>query len=131
MVPEDGEPVAPAAPTQGDRPGPVATTEDAFAATIAPASVTPPMQAPDASSAAGSVSRPRPPSAFESDETVTAPVEGVLAPLPIVPTEHYKPDKEIARGGMGRIVAAADVRLGRPVALKELIEPVPEQLGRF
>ncbi|HWU91482.1 MAG TPA: serine/threonine-protein kinase, partial [Kofleriaceae bacterium] len=56
---------------------------------------------------------------------------GEAPPLPIVPEGHYKPDREIARGGMGRIVAAEDQRLGRRVALKELLEPAGEQLSRF
>jgi serine/threonine protein kinase/lipopolysaccharide biosynthesis regulator YciM len=43
----------------------------------------------------------------------------------------YRADREIARGGMGRIVAAEDQRLGRPVALKELLDPAAEMLGRF
>jgi tetratricopeptide (TPR) repeat protein len=54
-----------------------------------------------------------------------------LPPLPIVSESNYKPEREIARGGMGRIVAAEDQRLGRPVALKELLEPAGEQLTRF
>jgi tetratricopeptide (TPR) repeat protein len=32
---------------------------------------------------------------------------------------------------MGKIVAAEDLRLGRPVALKQLLEPSPEQITRF
>ena len=71
------------------------------------------------------------PSALESEATLAAPAAGELAELPIVPATHYRADREIARGGMGRIMAAEDQRLGRPVALKELLEPAPEQLGRF
>ena len=102
MESEDGEPGA---------------LEEAFAATVAPGTVTP--------------SEVRKASPLESDATLAAPTTGGLAPLPIVAHELYKADKEIARGGMGRIIAAEDQRLGRRVALKELIEPVPEQLGRF
>ncbi|HVK83321.1 MAG TPA: serine/threonine-protein kinase [Kofleriaceae bacterium] len=112
MVPDDGE-----------------SAGEAFAATIAPVSTGP---GPSPPSAVGTpLPRRHAASEIESGETVAAPVEGAMPPLPIVPAELYKPDKEIARGGMGRIVAAADQRLGRPVALKELIDPHPDQLGRF
>ena len=71
------------------------------------------------------------PSALASEATVAAPTTGDIPPLPVVPAGHYRADREIARGGMGRIVAAEDLRLGRAVALKELIDPVAEQRGRF
>ena len=67
----------------------------------------------------------------ESAATLTAPAIGELANLPIIPASHYRAAREIARGGMGRIVAAEDQRLGRAVALKELLDPSPDQLGRF
>jgi tetratricopeptide (TPR) repeat protein len=70
-------------------------------------------------------------SALDAAATIDAPVAGEPSLLPYVPMTHYRPDREIARGGMGRIVAAEDLRLGRAVALKELIDPVGEQLGRF
>jgi tetratricopeptide (TPR) repeat protein len=38
-----------------------------------------------------------------------------------VELERYQLEKEIARGGMGRILAARDLRHQRPVAIKELI----------
>ncbi len=91
--------------------------DDAFAATVAP-QPTPPIDLPSGS-------------ALDSQLTHDAPVAGALPPLPLVSDEHYKADKEIARGGMGRIVAAEDQRLGRRVALKELLEPAGEQLTRF
>ncbi|HEX4419050.1 MAG TPA: protein kinase [Kofleriaceae bacterium] len=115
----------------------------AFAATIAPVSTAPlPSPSPPppdvtamllpGSTGLGTVKMTGPgPSALESEATVNAPAAGDLITLPIVPATHYKAEREIARGGMGRIVAAEDQRLGRAVALKELLEPAPEQLGRF
>ncbi|HUJ58133.1 MAG TPA: protein kinase [Kofleriaceae bacterium] len=97
----------------------VPTHEDAFAATIAPASPTPPPP----------ITR----MAFDSgaDATVAAPAVGALPPLPEVAAALYRTDHEIARGGMGKIVAAEDRRLGRPVALKQLIDPQPDHVTRF
>jgi serine/threonine protein kinase len=43
------------------------------------------------------------------------------ASLPAVSTASYAIGREVARGGMGRILAAEDLRIGRPVALKELL----------
>jgi len=40
--------------------------------------------------------------------------------LAVVDRERYAIEGEFARGGMGRILSARDVRLGRPVAVKEL-----------
>ncbi len=57
--------------------------------------------------------------------------DGELEQLPLVEPHHYRTDAEVARGGMGRITAAFDQRLGRKVALKELLEPAGEQLARF
>ncbi len=71
------------------------------------------------------------PAALASEATVAAPTTGDIPLLPVVPTANYRADREIARGGMGRIIAAEDHRLRRPVALKELLEPAPELLGRF
>src|SRR5438045_93937 len=57
-------------------------------------------------------------------------VAGTLAPddregdhesLPDVDPADYALGLEIARGGMGRILAARDLRVGRPVAIKELL----------
>jgi serine/threonine protein kinase/Tfp pilus assembly protein PilF len=132
--PEDDE-SAPAAP----KVHPPSTLErmsmgadDAFAQTVAPA-VLPAFGTP------APTDRPTPPmtptrkklTEVESDQTMAAPVVGDLPTLPTIPHSAYKGDKEIARGGMGRIVAAEDQRLRRPVALKELIDPSPDQLGRF
>ena len=127
MVPEDGEPADPPQPRpRRDTGGP-----EAFAATIAPSSLGAVPTAAGTPTAPAAPERGKRPSEMESDQTMAAPVTGGLPPLPIIPYALYKTDKEIARGGMGRIVAAEDQRLGRPVALKELIDPVPDQLGRF
>jgi eukaryotic-like serine/threonine-protein kinase len=44
---------------------------------------------------------------------------------------HYVVGEEIARGGMGRILAARDRRLGRPVAIKELLVDSYDLRARF
>jgi hypothetical protein len=46
-------------------------------------------------------------------------------PLPPVSRDHYDIGPTIARGGMGRIVAATDRRLDRPLAIKELLVDTP------
>jgi len=56
-----------------------------------------------------------------------APASG----LPIVDVASYEIGEELAQGGMGRIVAARDRRLGRPVAIKELLVPTLAHRRRF
>jgi hypothetical protein len=51
--------------------------------------------------------------------------------LPVIDREHYDVDKEIARGGMGRIYTARDKRLGREVAVKEVLARDADLLARF
>jgi serine/threonine protein kinase len=45
--------------------------------------------------------------------------------LPLTDPALYVSEREVARGGMGRIIAAHDRILGRPVALKELLHADP------
>jgi WD40 repeat protein len=52
-------------------------------------------------------------------------------PLPVVQRERYSADREIGRGGLGRVTAAQDQRLGREVAIKELFEPYGDRQARF
>ena len=79
--------------------------------------------------------RPRPMSELENQLTIDAPLSHLEATeepkLPTVDDANYINQTEIARGGMGKIVAAQDRRLGRPVALKVLLEPAGDALGRF
>ncbi len=51
--------------------------------------------------------------------------------LPAVSTAAYALGREVARGGMGRILEALDVRIGRPVAVKELLGKAPSLAARF
>ncbi|MDY0004210.1 MAG: serine/threonine-protein kinase, partial [Polyangia bacterium] len=68
-----------------------------------------------------------------SGEPQGAPPEHLedLGDLVTVPREHYSVGKEFARGGMGKVLAARDRRLGRSVAIKELITPRSELHPRF
>jgi WD40 repeat protein len=51
--------------------------------------------------------------------------------LPVVDRGHYTVDKELARGGMGRIVTARDRRLDRVVAVKEMLAGDSVAAARF
>jgi hypothetical protein len=60
-----------------------------------------------------------------------ADVDGDHASLPVAPPGAYALGQEIARGGMGRILAARDLRIGRPVAIKELLHRSATLARRF
>ena len=61
----------------------------------------------------------------------TADTEGDHDALPSVDPAGYALGLEIARGGMGRVLAARDLRVGRPVAVKELLGRSPQLAARF
>ena len=75
------------------------------------------------------VTTPRPPSVFDptlpAAEDHDTPGGPGLPPdhreLPLVDPIHYAIVGEHARGGLGRVLRARDRRLGRPVAIKELL----------
>lgn len=61
----------------------------------------------------------------------TQDAEGDLPSLPSVDPASYALGLEVARGGMGRILAARDLRVGRPVAVKELLGRSRQLAARF
>ncbi|MDP1827887.1 MAG: protein kinase [Archangium sp.] len=75
------------------------------------------------------------PGAADLADTLTAPTKSPgdrsLRTLPTVDPGQYLRGAEIARGGMGRIVAARDLRLGRDVAIKEIFGATPDLELRF
>ncbi len=64
-------------------------------------------------------------------DSLARPGEDDYPGLVGVDPAHYQRHGEIARGGMGRIVSARDRRLGREVALKELITSNEPLRARF
>ncbi|MFY0570488.1 WD40 repeat domain-containing serine/threonine protein kinase [Archangium lansingense] len=57
------------------------------------------------------------------------PLPGDL--VPVVDPAHYALEGELAQGGIGRILRARDLRLGRPVAIKQMLSPSPDTESRF
>ena len=55
----------------------------------------------------------------------------MVAGMPVVDRDAYALRGEIKRGGMGRVLAADDLRIGRPVAIKELLGRTPTLAARF
>src|SRR5438132_12426279 len=56
---------------------------------------------------------------------------GDYSELLAVERRHYVVEGEIAKGGMGRVLAAHDRRLGRDVAIKELLPQNRDAVRRF
>ncbi|MBA3395320.1 MAG: protein kinase [Deltaproteobacteria bacterium] len=61
----------------------------------------------------------------------TQDADGDQQALPSVDPASYALGLEVARGGMGRILAARDLRVGRPIAIKELLGRTPQLAARF
>jgi hypothetical protein len=62
--------------------------------------------------------------------TITPPAGGA-EPAAVLVVGGYQLGDEVGRGGMGRILAARDLRIGREVAIKELLAPSPALAARF
>ena len=68
--------------------------------------------------------------------SASAPAEATSAPrdypeLIAVDRNRYAIEGEIAKGGMGRVIEARDLRLGRQVAIKELLPKHRDAARRF
>ncbi len=83
---------------------------------------------PIVAKAAGSVTRASSPS-LERTASTSHP-DDYEDLLPVDPA-HYKVVRELARGGMGRILEVRDRRLGRNVAIKEVLVADEAGLARF
>jgi WD40 repeat protein len=66
-----------------------------------------------------------------SGDGTVIPRAPLTSGLAVVPSDHYQRGEEYARGGLGRIVRGRDRRLGRPVAIKELLRETPMTRARF
>jgi WD40 repeat protein len=64
-------------------------------------------------------------------EIALEPPAGDAVPLPCVSPDLFVLGAEIGRGGMGRILAAHDRRIGRAVAIKEMLTADPLAMLRF
>src|SRR5262245_60138662 len=66
------------------------------------------------------------------DIGMAAPVRAAIdSRLPVDAPERYEQVAEHARGGLGRVVRAVDRRLGRTVAVKELLRQDDWHEARF
>ena len=65
------------------------------------------------------------------DPSILLNVKELTSKLPTVEREHYEVEGECARGGLGRILQARDVRLERTVAIKELLATTERAAARF
>jgi hypothetical protein len=100
---------------------------DAFAVTVAPEPTRPPVL--PLGSGTGLETMDMVSSALASEATVAAPTTGELPLLPAVSAVHYRADHEIARGGMGRIIAAEDRRPDGDAMVPP--SPAPIVRGRY
>jgi len=67
----------------------------------------------------------------EPASRVPAAVPDDDAELPVVDRRHYAILGELAKGGIGRVLFARDLRLGRDVAIKELLPKHRDAARRF
>lgn len=70
------------------------------------------------------------PDAIEDPPRVDGLLGGARA-FDVVDPSAYRIDGEYARGGLGRVLLAFDARLGRTVALKEILRPGAASVARF
>src|SRR5262249_4296091 len=91
------------------------------AASMSPSTIDERRCGPEASAAAEVAPPSTPPHALPRDPDA----------LPTVQPGVYVRLDEVARGGLGRIVRAQDLRTGRMVAIKEMLAEAPDAAMRF
>jgi hypothetical protein len=69
------------------------------------------------------MAHPNGPTLTVSWSAAEVPSDWSTLQVPVVDPGHYRIVREVARGGVGRIVEAVDTRLQREVALKQLLLP--------
>jgi eukaryotic-like serine/threonine-protein kinase len=73
----------------------------------------------------------RTPQELELSEALVARQNQQATVLPLVSAERYHVEGEFARGGRGRVLKAEDLYLGRPVAIKEMLNTKGKGAQRF
>ncbi|MCX5746135.1 MAG: serine/threonine-protein kinase [Proteobacteria bacterium] len=100
-------------------------------ATVAPSAGTDAIRAPSAATDVTLASSAGGLDATVASGGVSHGAGGSFSPLPEIARSMYVVRGELARGGMGKIMVAEDTRLGRDVALKELLVADPSLVERF
>jgi len=108
----------------------VPDSDDPGVTATLPAKSSDPAQTATIPARPGAVAIAAPPPADRGERDITSAAED-LADLPVVDPDTYVFGRYFARGGMGRIAEVRDKRLGRVIAIKELIAKDPGLVARF
>jgi serine/threonine-protein kinase len=107
-----------------------------FAPTVRRSAPPPPKSQGDGEPGSGAITSTSdpPPAPSTGFEIAVERIPGGVTPSGMPAEDRYRLEGEIARGGMGRILRARDVEIGREVAIKALIRganAAPNEMRRF